>query len=180
MKNTFSNINVMFFAIFVGFGVSAHADVSVNSFSKLQIEKPSPEALILIAEFTKLYNFVSTAKEDGRIDDFMKYKNMNGYEILWDLMTDGSEFDSIAIYRQGSENPSHPSEREFAVAYYRSTQIIEGRNVIRRFVGPTVADWRNDTIDFETGEYLGSQGRPDPLVTKGDQAILDEWGIRIW
>jgi hypothetical protein len=133
------------------------------------------EAQVLRQEFLKLYESVKSFTPDSHIDEFKKYKLMENYEIIWDLAEDGNEFDVITIYRDHAE-----LGREFTVTYYRGTHLVAGRNVVRRFVGPVVGNWRNDTADFESLEYLGMQGHPSPEVTPADQKILSAWKIELF
>lgn len=128
----------------------------------------SPEAKVLKSEFDRLQKYVSQLVPDGTVDGFLKYKVMNGYEILWELDEVDNSHSVITLYRD-----------QFAVHYYKSAYIIENKYVLRRFIGPHITGWRNDTVDIESGAYLGRQGLEKPIWTKADQAVIDFWNITL-
>jgi hypothetical protein len=130
---------------------------------------------VLRKEFEKMLAHVQGLKADGKIGDFMKYKDMGDYLILWDLGPTPEHYDLIRLFRDYPDGTPN-----FAVSYYRSKTIIDGRTVIRRFVGPDTVGWRNDTMDYETGEYLGMQGTPEPPISAADRRLIEEWNIQLF
>lgn len=133
---------------------------------------------VIQSEFERLYDFVRDLKPDGAIGGFMKHKKIGEHTILWELNYnvdgDGLGSDIIRLFNEHTDGTD-----SFAVSYYRTASIVPGRVVIRRFVGPSIVNWRNDTIDARTGEYLGTQGRQTPLMTADDRKMVQKWKIRL-
>ena len=130
---------------------------------------------VLQNEFTRFYAYVKTLKADGKIGDFMNYKKVGSFTVLWDLGTEKSDYDLIRLYNEHTDGTD-----SFAVSYYRSQNIVPGRTVIRRFHGPGIKDWRNDTMDVESGEYLGMQGIFNPEMTDQDSALVKEFNVELF
>lgn len=134
-----------------------------------------PRASVLKNEFDRFYALVTTLQHDGKIGDFMKYKKIGDFTVLWDLGTEKSDYDLIRLYNEHNDGTD-----SFAVSYYRSQSIVPERNVIRRFVGPGIKDWRNDTMDLDTGEYLGMQGLLNPEMNDQDRALIEKFNIELF
>tara|TARA_B100000609_G_scaffold197070_1_gene193560 strand:+ start:20707 stop:21237 length:531 start_codon:yes stop_codon:yes gene_type:complete len=134
----------------------------------------SKDPYILMSEYKHFKELCQSLEPDGLVGGYAYFKKFEGYELLWHLADDESGVDFIHIYVE-DEAPS----KDFSVKYYRSQQILPGRTVLRRFVGPTQNGWRNDTIDYITGDYLGSQGAPSPRMSDGNRALLKELGITL-
>lgn len=132
-------------------------------------------SVILQNEYNRFYAYVKTLKPDGKIGDFMKYKKVGAYTVLWDLGVEKSDYDLIRLYNEHTDGTD-----SFAVSYYRSQNIVPGRTVIRRFYGPGIKDWRNDTMDAETGEYLGMQGIHNPEMTEEDLALIKQFKVELF
>ena len=121
-------------------------------------------------EFNSLYKIAKTLIPDSEVGGFLKEKNYGDHVLLWRLADEPDEYDIIRIYRP---------KNGFDVTFYRANHIVPGRWVIRRFIGPSQAGWRNDTIDLDTGEYLGYQGTRFPRLDSRDQEIIDMWQIQL-
>lgn len=146
--------------------------ITFNFLAQAQVKKS--ESLVLKTEFHRLLDFVQVLPPDGQIGGFMNYKNIGTHTLLWDLGETSSDRTVIRIYSQ-----HHDGTESFAVSYYRSRDIVPGRTVIRRFVGPIVTGWRNDTIDLETDKYLGTQGKAVPKMTDSDLKLLKMWKVTL-
>ena len=125
-------------------------------------------------EFHQMYDFVLNLESEFKVGDVLYGKSYGDYEILWTLAQETGETDVIRIYREKE------GQQAFVVSYFRSPHILEGRTVIRRFIGPSLTGWRNDTIDAETNEYLGRQGQTQPALDQRDREILKAWGIKLF
>lgn len=133
----------------------------------------SPQFNQLASEYEGLYQWTQSVQPDGLVGYHYPYKQMDGYMVIWEpqsSMDDGHIMIRILLKR---ETPL----KDFAVTYYKSQYIVQGRTVLRRFYGPDDKGWRNDTVDFITGEYLGFQGNPSPSFKEDEQSILDFWKI---
>ena len=131
----------------------------------------------LIAEYGHLRDAVSRLQPDNNPDDGPYYlqKNYGDYIIMWKLEKeekDSNYREVIRFYFKPKEH--HPS---FAVTYHKTTEIEPGMLVLRKFVGPEPMGWRNDTINYQTGEYLGSQGRRQLSLPEYIKTTLTQWGI---
>ena len=149
---------LLFFAAFVS--VTAHAT--------------EPRAQRLNQEFTRLRAFVQTLEAEFEVGGYLKGKSYGDHELLWHLGEETGDSEVIRIYR---DKPGHES---FDVTFHRNQAIAPGRTVIRRFVGPNPTGWRNDTIDADTLEYLGSQGTSRPRLDQAEEAILRKWDIELF
>ena len=128
----------------------------------------------LQSEFTRLERSFSSCESELTVGGVFHTKAFGDHEVLWSFDRVNGGSDVIRIYRGKKD------EDAFVVAYFRSPWIIAGRTVIRRFVGPSITGWRNDTIDANTGEYLGMQGMADPELDSRDKEILKQWGIEFF
>ncbi|MGE0525938.1 MAG: hypothetical protein AB7G93_10240 [Bdellovibrionales bacterium] len=102
-------------------------------------------------------------------------KDYGDYRLIWRLAETMEEAEMIRIYRAKGLR-----DHDFDVTYHRNRAIAPGRTVVRRFVGPMDRGWRNDTVDIDTGEYLGRQGAPYPRMDARDREILEQWGMQIF
>lgn len=133
----------------------------------------SPQFDQLASEYQSLYEWTQSVQPDGLIGYHYPYKQMDGYMVIWEpqsSMEDGHVMIRIFLKREAPL-------KDFAVIYYKSRYIMKGRTILRRFYGPDGKGWRNDTVDFITEEYLGSQGNPSPSLKEDEQSILDFWKI---
>lgn len=144
--------------------------LSFQSYSFDQTEKSD----IILKEYIQLRSKVSQLNPDYKIGDFSNVKRYNNHILLWSLEDDLKYHEVIRIYRDKGKY------KGFAIAYHRSASIIDGRVVIRRFIGQEPFGWRNDTIDLDSAEYLGYQGLRKPVLDSIDQEITKEWGITLF
>lgn len=121
-------------------------------------------------EWSTFRSLVDTLEADGDIGGYMDYKEYGEMTLLWRVSDDASDNEVIRFFR---ERPGHQS---FAVTYHRSHHIVSGHLVLRRFIGAEPTGWINHTIDFETGEFFGTQGY-NPLLTREERKLLKDWGI---
>lgn len=121
-------------------------------------------------EFSRLYEKVQKLRPESTVGGLLKSKSYGDHELLWHLDDEPGGYDVIRIYREKKDSSA------FEIAYFRGTHLIPGRNVIRRFYGPVGSGWRNDTVDAETGQYLGSQGAREPNMDARDRQIMRKWG----
>lgn len=132
-------------------------------------------SVVLKTEFERFYSYVQTLRADGKVGSVMNYKKVGEYLVLWDLGKTPEDYDVIRLYNEHKDGTD-----AFAVSYYRSKQIVPGRTVIRRFVGPGIVGWRNDTMDLATGEYLGMQGVREPYMNNADRKLVQKYKIRLF
>jgi hypothetical protein len=126
-------------------------------------------------EFSRIYAVAEAAEAEYTVGGFMEGKSYGDHELLWRLGSENGGYDIIRIYRDKGDR-----QQSLGISYYRARHIVPGRTVIRRFVGPDISGWRNDTIDADTGEYLGSQGARQPSLDRRDRQILKKWGVRLF
>ena len=136
----------------------------------------------LIDEFKQLRTAVSQLQPDnnvpggtGHYENYFQEKDYGDYVIMWRLEEQENNPDYHEVIRlyikpQGEQD-------SFAVTYHKTTQILKGTLVLRKFVGPEPIGWRNDTINYKTGEYLGFQGMRRLVIPKHIEWILTQWGI---
>ncbi|EQC43731.1 hypothetical protein [Bacteriovorax sp. Seq25_V] len=129
-----------------------------------------PDAKTLMEEYQRFRTLVSTMKPDHLVGGWYKAKEYDGMTLMWNLGDEITDREVIRFFRKKYDGSI------FAVTYHRSDYIVDGRIVLRRFVGPEPTGWVNHTIDYETGEELGSQGWW-PTLDKSDEAFLNEWKI---
>lgn len=125
-------------------------------------------------EFHRLYDLAAKTEPEFEVGGFLNGKSYGDHELLWRLADEPGEYDVIRIFRDKEGSNS------FDVTFYRADHIVPGVTVLRRFVGPGISGWRNDTIDYKTGEYLGSQGARRPALDARDREILKKWKIELF
>lgn len=124
----------------------------------------------LIKEWTHFHGLVDKIQPQGDIGGYMLYRDYQDMTLLWRTSSDANENEVIRFFML------RPNGEVFAVTYHKSDIINPGRVVLRRFVGTEPTGWINHTIDFATGEYLGSQGN-DPKLLAAEKKMMEEWGI---
>ncbi len=129
----------------------------------------------LRSEFLFMKKTVENLEPEFMVGGYLKGKKYGDYELLWHLGETPEDMDTIRIFREKADG-----QAPFDVSFIRTNHIVPGRNVIRRFVGPAISGWRNDTIDEETGEYLGPQGVKYPSLDERDQEILKIWNLELF
>ncbi|EQC51477.1 hypothetical protein [Bacteriovorax sp. DB6_IX] len=128
-------------------------------------------AKTIMNEYQDFREMVSNLKEDRLVGDYYKAKQYPDVLLLWNLRDDINDHEVIRFFRYREDGTP------FAVTYHRSSYIVDGRIVLRRFVGPEPSGWENHTIDYLTGEYLGRQGF-DPYLSKDEKQFLIDWNIK--
>ena len=93
---------------------------------------------------------------------------------MWKLVDEESDSFHEAIRLYIKPTDSQPS---FAVTYHKTTIIVPETVVLRKFIGPEPTGWRNDTINYTTGEYLGTQGSSRVRLSDQIKSILTRWNI---
>lgn len=151
MKNIISSLLL---TVFLSLSVS-YAQVDLD-----------PKAQILLKEYAQLKAKVLTLTPDGDVGGYFKFKNYGDVKLMWRF----SRNEVIRLFYRKSDSI-------FAVTYYVSQDIVDERIVLRRFYGQEPLLWRNDTIDYNTGEYLGMQGMEEPELSKEDLEIMKQWGL---
>jgi hypothetical protein len=129
---------------------------------------------ILLEEFDRIQNFIEQQEADGVVGGLYPFIQQEGY-ILMSSQEFGTKHDLIRFFmnREGLQ-------KDFAVTYIRSHYLLEGREVLKRFVGYEPTGWRNDTIDVKTGEDLGFQGVESLLLDEEAQSLLQAWDIQLF
>lgn len=128
----------------------------------------------LHSEYARLRALVEKLEPEFEVGGYLKGRRYGDHELLWRLAVDEGDSEVIRIFR---DKAGHES---FDVTFHRNQAIVPGRTVIRRFVGPNPTGWRNDTIDAETREYLGSQGARRPRLDEREEEILRQWDIELF
>jgi hypothetical protein len=124
----------------------------------------------LMKEWIHFKALVEKVEPRGDVGGYMLYRDYQDMTLLWKTSSDTKENEVIRFFML------RPNGEVFAVTYHKSDIINPGRVVLRRFVGTEPIGWINHTIDFTTGEYLGSQGkRPDLLPS--EKKMMKEWKI---
>lgn len=126
----------------------------------------------VLKEYQQLEKHVSKLKPDFKVDDFMNGKKMGDVELLWDTGNIPDSFDVIKLYK-----PGRGQHESFEVSFYHSDNLISGREVVRRFIGGQLRNWRADTVDIDTGELLECQGSITPHLTRNEEKVLKNWNI---
>ena len=134
----------------------------------------SETATVLLNEFQYIRQIIESRTADGNVGGYYDFIEMDGYEILYTPEFD-TDHDVIRVFLN-RETP----EKDFSITYYLTDHIVRGRRVLRRFVGPEPTGWRNDTIDVNTLEYLGSQGNSRLILKEDEQKIADELGVTLF
>lgn len=125
----------------------------------------------ILNEYEDFREMVSNLKEDRLVGDYYKAKQYPDVLLMWNLREDIKDHEVIRFFKKRNDGTA------FAVTYHRSSYIVDGRIVLRRFVGTEPTGWINHTIDYETGEYLGSQGF-DPYLLDSEKKFLIDWNIK--
>lgn len=123
----------------------------------------------ILAQYARMKSVASKLKPEFDVGGYLNGKTYGDHELLWHLAEEPGEAEVIRIFRE------KPDGQAFDITFHRNNAIVPGRTVIRRFVGPVKSGWRNDTVDANTGEYLGSQGQTEPEMDKRDQEIMRRW-----
>lgn len=127
----------------------------------------------LQSEWSEFRSYVETIQADGDIGGYMDYKEFGELTLLWRISDDPKDDEVIRFYMD------RPGINSFAVTYHRTHGIIDGENVLRRFVGTEPSGWINHTIDFETGEYFGQQGFFPYALRDQELEMMKDWGITL-
>jgi hypothetical protein len=125
-------------------------------------------------EWSEFRMMVETLEADGDIGGYMEFKEFGEMTLLWRTSDNPSDNEVIRFYMD------RPGIKSFAVTYHRSHHIVDGKTVIRRFVGTEPAGWINHTIDFVTGEYLGHQGYFPYDLKESELNMMRDWGITLY
>lgn len=125
----------------------------------------------LMKEWTTFRAKVDTIEPRGDIGGYMLYRDYQDMTLLWRTSNDTADNEVIRFFMERSNGEN------FVVTYHKSDVIVPGKIVLRRFVGTEPTGWINHTIDFNTGEYLGSQGQA-PAIMTAEKKMMKEWGIR--
>ena len=129
-----------------------------------------PDAKTLMTEYQEFRSMVSNMEHDYLVGGWYKAKDFGETTLMWNLGDDLSDREVIRFFRRKADGSV------FTVTYHRSDYIVDGRIVLRRFVGPEPTGWINHTIDYETGEQLGSQGWW-PIFDESDHDFMKKWGF---
>lgn len=124
----------------------------------------------LMKEWTTFRTQVNEITPDGDVGGYMLYREYGDMTLLWRTFEGEEENEVIRFFMQRKDGVV------FAVTYHKSDIIVPGRIVLRRFVGTEPVGWINHTIDFNSLEYLGSQGFK-PEITSQEKAMMKKWGI---
>ena len=125
----------------------------------------------LMEEWNRFRTLVDTLKADGDIAEYMLYKKYGDMDLLWRTSDDENDNQTIRFFMKKRNGDV------FAVTYHLSVNVIvDGRRVIRRFIGPEPSGWINHTIDYDTKEYYGQQGWK-PFLSAKEKKLLKDWGI---
>lgn len=130
----------------------------------------SDTSKIILSEWAQLRLHVETLKADGDIGGYMDFKNYEHATLLWRISDNKNDNEVIRFYNERADGSS------FAITYHKSNIIIDGRTVIRRFIGTEPAGWINHTVDYNTGEYLQRQGYFPKLLPE-EYKLMESWNI---
>ena len=126
------------------------------------------------AEFQALKGLVKDLKADYKIG-FLNAKDYpNKVTLLWKISDEEEEHELIRIYQE------RDNKEDFEVVFHKNTYIGEGKMVLRRFVGGTRTNWRNDSILVSSQEYLGSQGVIKITTDHESLVLLKDWSITLF
>lgn len=144
--------------------------IFVLMFLTSQAFASSEIAFTILKEWKYFRAEVSTLEPQGDIGGYMLYREYGEMTLLWRTSESMDDNEVIRFFMYRNDGTV------FAVTYHRSDIIVPGRMVIRRFIGTEPTGWINHTVDYQTGDYLGSQGTGTEL-TKKEVALLKEWHI---
>ena len=147
-------------------------------FAHAQAQSWDQKAEILQQEFKELRSLVANLTPDYVVGGLYNAKEYEGVTLLWKIDSEGDGTGENEVIRFYGERV--PPLKDFGVTYHKSYAIVPGEVVLRRFYGPDSTGWRNDTIDFESGEYIGSQGARTPFLSETDIAIMKNWNLTIF
>lgn len=143
-----------------------------------QAQSWDEKAQILQKEFSELRAIVATLTPDYVVGGLYNAKEYDDVTLLWKIDTEGDGTGENEVIRFYGER--NPPLKDFGVTYYKSYVIVPGQVVLRRFYGPDSTGWRNDTIDYVSSEYIGSQGSRAPFLSETDVAIMKNWNLTIF
>lgn len=131
------------------------------------------QATTIISEYEQIRAYAQKQEAEYMVGHFMSAKQYDDALLLWQLDDDEKYHEVIRLYREREDGTS------FAVSYHRSSSIVDGKIVIRRFIGTEPSGWINHTVDYKTGEYLGSQGT-EPFLTEEEEKMLKNWKVKFF
>ncbi len=128
---------------------------------------------VLFQEWERFRTLVGTLEPEGQVGGVYNVRRYGRMELLWKVSADDRQNEVIRFFldREGMG--------AFSVTYHKSRQIVPGRLVLRRFLGPEPTGWVGYTVDWETGAVLGRQGSSRPILNQDEEAMLREWGITL-
>lgn len=130
-------------------------------------------ASTIYKEFTRLRERFQLETPDTVVGGLYKQKSFGSHVVLWKIEQFPEDSEVIRIYRASKIE----GEQDFSVTFHKNGVIVPGKTVLRRFIGPDSRGWRNDTLDYLTFQYLGSQGAERPQISPTDREILNMWDI---
>jgi hypothetical protein len=128
-------------------------------------------AKTLLKEWKTFRTQVDTLEAQGDIGGYMFFKEYGKMTLLWRTSNESGDNEVIRFFMPRANG------LDFAVTYHKSTVIVPGKVVLRRFVGTEPTGWINHTIDFNTGKFIGKQGDAATLSAEEKQ-MMKEWGIQ--
>ena len=137
----------------------------------------NPASWKLVEEFERLRTEVSRLQPDNSGNSYYREKDYGDHIIMWKLENQTTkrpehQYEEIRLYIKSTG--THPP---FDVTYHKTTAIVRGILVLRKFIGPEPHGWRNDTVNYMTGEYLGFQGASHINLPNHVKNILTQWSI---
>lgn len=134
-------------------------------------------AEIIISEFNKLLDIVKNSQHDRMVGDLLKAKDFgNGVSLLWKIGETDKDSTTIRI------RSKREGEKTFDISYHRSSMLVKGTIVIRRFIGFPQATWRSDTVDLNMSSYLsylGVGGSQHLFLSEANINLLSTWGVTL-
>lgn len=127
----------------------------------------------LQSEWSEFRSYVETLEADGDVGSYMDYKEFGDMTLLWKISDEANGHEVIRFFMD------RPGVKSFVVSYYRTPHIIQGKTILRRFVGTEPTGWINHTIDFVTGDYIGQQGSFPYSLREEELNMMKEWGITL-
>lgn len=135
-----------------------------------QAQASSSYSQTILAEWARFRSMVANLDAEGEVGGYMKFVRYDNMTLLWRTSADKTENEVIRFFQK------RPSGDVFAVTYHKSKDIVPGATVIRRFVGTEPSGWINHTVDYFTGDYLGSQGGK-PYLMPAERQLMSDWKI---
>lgn len=131
-----------------------------------ELYRPGHERVL--EEYARLLEWVATLTPDRKVGDLLNEKDLgDGLSMLW--KTDG-DHKTLRFFQERGRHDY------FDVTYHHTPHIVDGRTVVRRFIGYPRA-WRADTFDANTREYLGRQGADSLLLQPQDRETLERYRL---